>query len=590
MTDLKTLNTDNKNLLIDPLTEGVNKNFTSGYQLIKKSKKETLHSYTVKRDLGEGTFGKVKLAIHNHTKEKVAIKILEKDKIMDEGDRERVSREIQILKILRHPNITQLYDILEDDSKLYLVTEFASKGELFDYIVEQQRVKEIEACKFFQQIIDGIEYIHKLNVVHRDLKPENLLLDENKNIKIVDFGLSNLYKDNGLLGTACGSPCYAAPEMIAGRKYKGLQVDIWSSGVILYALICGYLPFDDADTQKLYRKIMRGEFSIPNFVSNSASDLIKKILTTNPSRRYTIEDIKGHSWFSMYKGYVNIPKGLIVDYNEIPIDTIIVDNVESFGYEKNSVIQSVAANRHNKLTTMYYLLLRKFIKNGHISEADISSLCFKPKVKEKMNKFEDVLKNIIKKDKDQDDGAVAPVEPKKEKKVDAIRDEIHKRINKKTERHNVNNLNNTTMLSFEENLRDVSASPVKKRRYDKTDPKNLYKSTVESKPNPTNKYNISYLMSMRNAEKDDKEKNSKFESNINQSTYNSNNPIFNSKISKRHHEQSHNIYKNSLIEEMTKKSRKNKKEEGGSKRHSTTLTEKTDYKHKVERELIRKII
>lgn len=138
--------------------------------------------------------------------------------------------------------------------------EYASGGELFDFIVAKGRVKEPEACKFFQQIIDGIEYLHKLNIVHRDLKPENLLLDSNKNIKIVDFGLSNTYIKGETLQTACGSPCYAAPEMIAGQKYHGSNVDIWSCGVIMFALICGYLPFEDPNTTNLYQKILKGEF------------------------------------------------------------------------------------------------------------------------------------------------------------------------------------------------------------------------------------------------------------------------------------------------------------------------------------------
>lgn len=145
--------------------------------------------------------------------------------------------------------------------------EFASNGELFDYIVKKRRLPELEACKLFQQIIAGVEYIHALNIAHRDLKPENLLLDSNFNIKIVDFGLSNTSLRGQLLKTACGSPCYAAPEMIEGNKYAGDQADIWSCGVILYALLCGFLPFEDPDTSKLYQKILKGHFSTPDFVS-----------------------------------------------------------------------------------------------------------------------------------------------------------------------------------------------------------------------------------------------------------------------------------------------------------------------------------
>jgi 5'-AMP-activated protein kinase catalytic alpha subunit len=230
------------------------------------------------KTIGKGTFGKVKLGIHNLTGEKVAVKILEKDKIQDVNDVERVAREIHILKMIRHPNIIQLYEIIETPKQLYLIMEYASGGELFDFIVKSQRVKEPLACRFFHQIIAGVEYLHKLNIVHRDLKPENLLLDHNQNIKIVDFGLSNMYKNGETLKTACGSPCYAAPEMIAGQRYHGSQVDIWSCGVILFALICGYLPFEDPNTSNLYKKILSGDYTIPKTPSDEAKDLIRNIL------------------------------------------------------------------------------------------------------------------------------------------------------------------------------------------------------------------------------------------------------------------------------------------------------------------------
>lgn len=176
--------------------------------------------------------------------------------------------------------------------------EFASGGELFDYIVQNQRIREPEACKFFQQLISGVEYIGKLNIVHRDLKPENLLLDHNMGLKVVDFGLSNTYRNGELLKTACGSPCYAAPEMIAGKKYNGTQVDIWSCGVILFAMICGYLPFEDPNTSCLYKKILAADYHTPNFISDSAKDLLSKILNTDPDTRFNIDQIRDHPWFN----------------------------------------------------------------------------------------------------------------------------------------------------------------------------------------------------------------------------------------------------------------------------------------------------
>ena len=191
------------------------------------------------------------------TSEKVAIKILEKDKIKEQADITRVMREIQILKIVRHPNIVQLYEIIETSRQLFLIMEFVSGGELFNYIVKKKRLENREACRFFHQILAGIEYLHSIKICHRDLKPENLLLDENMNIKIVDFGLSNTYKKSSdTLKTACGSPCYASPEMIAGKRYLGLDTDLWSLGVITYAMTVGYLPFEDPDTNKLYKKIL----------------------------------------------------------------------------------------------------------------------------------------------------------------------------------------------------------------------------------------------------------------------------------------------------------------------------------------------
>ncbi len=170
--------------------------------------------------------------------------------------------------------------------------EFSAGGELFDYIVKHQRLSEKQACKFYQELISGIEYLHKSGVCHRDLKPENLLLDYDKTLKIVDFGLSNMYERGETLKTACGSPCYAAPEMIAGKRYNGLQTDIWSSGVVLYAMICGYLPFEDPKTSQLYKKILSADYQIPKFVSNEGRDMLTKILNTDPEERATIATIR----------------------------------------------------------------------------------------------------------------------------------------------------------------------------------------------------------------------------------------------------------------------------------------------------------
>ncbi|KFG62839.1 putative histone kinase SNF1, partial [Toxoplasma gondii RUB] len=259
----------------------------------------SMEQYTLGATIGEGTFGKVKLGIHVATQEQVAIKILEKSRIKETEDVERVLREIQILKTIRHPHIVRLLEIIETQQHLCLIMEYASGGELYDYIVEHQCVKEMEACKFFRQILSGVEEMHVQKICHRDLKPENILLDADQNIKIVDFGLSNTYTCRSNLKTACGSPSYAAPEMVEGKAYDPLAVDIWSCGVILYALIAGYLPFEDDSTEGLYRKIVKGEFECPEWISKDAEDLLRGLLEKDPKKRLTPERIKRHPWYAL---------------------------------------------------------------------------------------------------------------------------------------------------------------------------------------------------------------------------------------------------------------------------------------------------
>jgi 5'-AMP-activated protein kinase catalytic alpha subunit len=328
----------------------------------RELKVKTVGHYNIGKTIGQGTFGKVKLGFHTLTNEKVAVKILEKDRIKDVADVERVAREIHILKLIRHPNIIQLYEvtlnqIIETPRHLFLIMEYASGGELFDFIVSNTRLNEPEACKFYQQIISGVEYIHKLGVVHRDLKPENLLLDCNKNIKIVDFGLSNTYKQGELLQTACGSPCYAAPEMIAGHKYSGSRVDLWSSGVILFAMVSGYLPFEDPNTADLYKKILGCEYEVPSWVSHLTKEFLSKILDTNPETRFTISQIRQHPWFNQVKPMAS--EGILVGYSAIPINKEILQKLEMYNIDQDHGQKCIEANKHNHVTTTYYLLLKK---------------------------------------------------------------------------------------------------------------------------------------------------------------------------------------------------------------------------------------
>ena len=268
-----------------------------------KSKNNTyeykIGNYLIQKTIGRGTFGKVKLGLYIPTKEKVAIKILEKEKMTEKDDEIRIKREFDMLKKINHPNVIMVTEIFESIDSYYSVMEFCAGGELFNYIVEKKRIPEEEASFLYYQIISGLEYIHSLGIVHRDLKPENLLLTGDHLLKIIDFGLSNYYKEkeDELLITPCGSPCYASPEMVAGKKYNGFKIDIWSTGIILYAMLCGYLPFEDKDNDILFQKILKCNVEFPNYVSNSAKDLIKKILVVDPDQRISIKDIKNHPFY-----------------------------------------------------------------------------------------------------------------------------------------------------------------------------------------------------------------------------------------------------------------------------------------------------
>ena len=259
----------------------------------------TIGNYMIKKTLGKGTFGKVKLGIYIPTHEKVAIKILEKCRILEKDDEIRLKREFELLTLFSHPNVILVAEIFETAEKFYSVMEYCEGGELFNYIVRNRRLSQNEAAFFYYQLINGLEYIHSLGIVHRDLKPENLLLTKEHILKIIDFGLSNYFKKDqkALLVTPCGSPCYASPEMVAGKKYNGFKIDIWSTGIILYAMLCGYLPFEDKDNDVLFEKILECNVVFPKFVSKLGKDLIKKILVTDPNKRITIEEIKNHPFY-----------------------------------------------------------------------------------------------------------------------------------------------------------------------------------------------------------------------------------------------------------------------------------------------------
>ena len=260
-------------------------------------------NYLIKNTLGCGTFGKVKLGIHLPTQEKVAVKILEKSKMKEKDDLIRLEREFEMLAKFNHPNLIMVTEIFESENNYYTVMDYCDGGELFNYIVKNKYLSEEESSFFYYQLISGLEYIHSLGIVHRDLKPENLLLTNDHILKIIDFGLSNYFKEgqNDLLYTPCGSPCYASPEMVSGKHYDGIMIDIWSTGIILFAMLCGYLPFEDKNNEKLFKKIEECKIEYPNYLSDNVLDLLKKIIVPDPKKRITINEIKKHPFYLMGK-------------------------------------------------------------------------------------------------------------------------------------------------------------------------------------------------------------------------------------------------------------------------------------------------
>lgn len=257
---------------------------------------QRLNQYQFVRNIGEGSFGKVKLAKHRITGQEVAMKIINRRKLISRDLAGRIEREIQYLQLLRHPHIIKLYTVITTKTEICMVLEYVPM-ELFDYIVKHGRLGENKARKLFQQIICAVEYCHRHKIVHRDLKPENLLLDKNMNVKIADFGLSNIMTDGNFLKTSCGSPNYAAPEVIGGKLYAGPEVDVWSCGVILYVFLVGRLPFDDEFIPTLFKKIQAGQFHIPSQTPPGAAHLIKRCLQVHPVQRITIPEIRQDEWF-----------------------------------------------------------------------------------------------------------------------------------------------------------------------------------------------------------------------------------------------------------------------------------------------------
>lgn len=349
-----------------------------------------LGSYEVGKTLGHGSFGKVKLATNVISKDKVAIKFFKHRKFNTTQQLENCKREIEIMKLLNHPNIVKLIDVFEkkEEGTTFLVVEYVAGGELFDYIVANGMVKEKEGRQFFRQIVSAVEYCHANLIVHRDLKPENLLLDGDGNIKISDFGLSNIMEPGKLLDSFCGSPLYAAPEILLAERYIGPPVDVWSMGVILYALLCGHLPWCGETQSEITHNSIRGIYEEPAALSPSVKDLIRKMLTPSPRERITIGDIRAHPWIN--EGFNEPPPSLLVVRQPVfEAREEILEQLVSLGYKnKEECRKKILDNEASELVAIYHLLLDRVV------EEEMTEI--KKKLMHKKSQTTSPHKNIVK--------------------------------------------------------------------------------------------------------------------------------------------------------------------------------------------------
>ncbi|XP_076022151.1 MAP/microtubule affinity-regulating kinase 3a isoform X3 [Genypterus blacodes] len=340
-------------------------------------------NYRLLKTIGKGNFAKVKLARHILTGREVAIKIIDKTQL-NPNSLQKLFREVRIMKILNHPNIVKLFEVIETERTLYLIMEYASGGEVFDYLVAHGRMKEKEARAKFRQIVSAVQYCHQKHIVHRDLKAENLLLDADMNIKIADFGFSNEFTMGNKLDTFCGSPPYAAPELFQGKKYDGPEVDVWSLGVILYTLVSGSLPFDGQNLKELRERVLRGKYRIPFYMSTDCENLLKRFLVLNPAKRGTLEQIMKDRWINAgfdddeLKPYIE-PELDITDQKRIDI-------MVGMGYNLEEIQESLAKMKYDEITATYLLLGRKASELEPSESASSSNLSLaKPRPNSEVN-------------------------------------------------------------------------------------------------------------------------------------------------------------------------------------------------------------
>ncbi|XP_037602943.1 MAP/microtubule affinity-regulating kinase 3a isoform X10 [Sebastes umbrosus] len=340
-------------------------------------------NYRLLKTIGKGNFAKVKLARHILTGREVAIKIIDKTQL-NPNSLQKLFREVRIMKILNHPNIVKLFEVIETERTLYLVMEYASGGEVFDYLVAHGRMKEKEARAKFRQIVSAVQYCHQKHIVHRDLKAENLLLDADMNIKIADFGFSNEFTMGNKLDTFCGSPPYAAPELFQGKKYDGPEVDVWSLGVILYTLVSGSLPFDGQNLKELRERVLRGKYRIPFYMSTDCENLLKRFLVLNPAKRGTLEQIMKDRWIN-----AGFEEDELKPYTEPELDITDqkrIDVMVGMGYNLEEIQESLAKMKYDEITATYLLLGRKASELEPSESASSSNLSLaKPRPNSELN-------------------------------------------------------------------------------------------------------------------------------------------------------------------------------------------------------------
>ena len=346
--------------------------------------------FQILHEIGEGSFSTVYLGYHKSTNQKVCIKQIKKSNIKDINI---INNEINNHKKLLHSNIIKIFCIIETDNFIFIVEEYCSKGNLLEKILNEGKLSESNACKIFQQILFGLEYLHEYNICHRDLKPENILIDNNNIIKISDFSLSKHYQNsNTLLSTPCGSPLYTAPEVIKNEKYNGEKIDVYSLGVILYIITCGMFPFVDENIKKLIFKITKGQFTIPNFLSFSCKNLIKNLMNLDPEKRYDLKEIKNDSWVKalnnvlIKKNNLLFGNGINIYKNIIPIDIkIVIEIYNKFNYNIEDILKNLLKNKHNKTTVYYYCKVQEMIENNIETVSNYNSKLFNEYIKNEKN-------------------------------------------------------------------------------------------------------------------------------------------------------------------------------------------------------------